>query len=483
MTEPEARHASAGEQPQAPPLGRRETTPDRLPGICLARVAGFKSITDERAIEIRPLTILAGANGSGKSSMMQPLLLLKQTLQASYDPGPLLLDGPHVTFTSFAQLLSRRGAEGSERAFSVGLAGEAGQLLTTTYVQRSNHAITIAKMVQVHGSHTTELRLGMTHDEVERQLPKPVRKLALALSTRGKASRVELRWSVVRSRCFLWVAATPQGEPESRLGETSIPLTSPAGVFELYLRDLIHLPALRGTPERSYRISATSGEFQGTFDNYAASIIAWWWDNRDSEKLEALNQDLRHLGLASGVEPRRVADTRVELRVGSPAHRGRGIGQLKVNIADVGFGVSQALPVLVALRVAEKGQLVYLEQPEIHLHPYAQVRLADVLIDAANRGVRVVAETHSALLLLGIQARVAQGMIPPGNTKLHWFSLGRDGTTNIASADFDELGRYGEWPEDFGRIELEASREYLDAVAQRLQETQGDSGGPEAFSH
>ena len=69
------------------------------------------------------------------------------------------------------------------------------------------------------------------------------------------------------------------------------------------------------------------------------------------------------------------------------------------NIADVGFGVSQVLPVLVALRAADRGRLVYLEEPEIDLHPRAQTKLADILADAAKRGVRVVAETHSTLLL------------------------------------------------------------------------------------
>ena len=72
-------------------------------------VAGFKSISDEQKIEIKPLTILAGPNSSGKSSMMQPALLLKQTLEAPFDAGPILLNGPNVKFTSADQLLSRIG--------------------------------------------------------------------------------------------------------------------------------------------------------------------------------------------------------------------------------------------------------------------------------------------------------------------------------------------------------------------------------------
>ena len=77
-------------------------------GITEISVAGFKSI-ERGSIEIRPLTILAGANSSGKSSIMQPMLLMKQTLDATFDPGPLYLNGPHVLFTEYEQLLHRTG--------------------------------------------------------------------------------------------------------------------------------------------------------------------------------------------------------------------------------------------------------------------------------------------------------------------------------------------------------------------------------------
>ena len=63
---------------------------ETVEGITKIAVSGFKSLAEECAIDIRPLTILAGANSSGKSSIMQPLLMLKQTLEAPYDPGPAI---------------------------------------------------------------------------------------------------------------------------------------------------------------------------------------------------------------------------------------------------------------------------------------------------------------------------------------------------------------------------------------------------------
>src|ERR1051325_644055 len=104
------------------------TKPD---GITRISVSVFKSIPDEQSIEVRPLTILAGANSSGKSSIMQPLLLLKQTLEASYDPGALRLDGPNVRFTSAEQFLSHVGRDKHTDVFSVGIqTGDEDSLIT-----------------------------------------------------------------------------------------------------------------------------------------------------------------------------------------------------------------------------------------------------------------------------------------------------------------------------------------------------------------
>ncbi|HLZ63190.1 MAG TPA: AAA family ATPase [Ktedonosporobacter sp.] len=141
-----------------------------------------------------------------------------------------------------------------------------------------------------------------------------------------------------------------------------------------------------------------------------------------------------------------------------------------VSIADVGIGVSQALPVVVALHTANPGQLVYIEQPEIHLHPRAQYALAEVLADAAKEGKRLVIETHSSILLLGIQTLVAEGKLPPELVKLHWFTQQEDGSTKIDSADLDERGAYGDWAEDFDDVALYSESRYLDAAEARLRE-------------
>ena len=89
-------------------------------GITRIAVEGFKSIVKRQSIDIAPLTILAGANSSGKSSIMQPLLMLKQTLEAGYDPGPLFISdsAPNVKFTSTDQFFSRKSSSHPARIVS-----------------------------------------------------------------------------------------------------------------------------------------------------------------------------------------------------------------------------------------------------------------------------------------------------------------------------------------------------------------------------
>ncbi len=213
--------------------------------------------------------------------------------------------------------------------------------------------------------------------------------------------------------------------------------------------------------------TAVDSEFPGTFENYVASIIHNWQKSKN-KCLQELTNALESLGLTSKIEAKQVDDTQVELRVGRLPKHSDDKNDM-VSIADVGFGVSQTLPVLVALLVAEPGQLVYIEQPEIHLHPRAQVVLAEILANAANRGIKIVLETHSDKLLLAIQSLVAEGKLSPDLVKLHWFTRQENGITKVSSADLDETGAFGDWPEDFGSVSLHLENRYITAAEARLR--------------
>jgi hypothetical protein len=242
---------------------------------------------------------------------------------------------------------------------------------------------------------------------------------------------------------------------------------SPAQPMLPAIQGLAHVRGLRGNPERAYPRSEIGEDLPGAFEPYVASLIHHWAET-EGDRFTGLIQDLRHLGIARYLKAQRIDDTRVELQVARlPAGERFGNTDL-VNIADVGFGVSQALPVLAALRAAAQGQLVYIEQPELHLHPSAQSLMADILVGAALQGIRVVVETHSDLLLRGIQTAIAKGRIAPANVSLNWFTRDRkNGLTRVTKADLDGDGAFGTWPSDFDDVALRAEREYLDAVEAR----------------
>ena len=420
-------------------------------GITRITVKGFKSIADKISVEIRPLTILAGANSSGKSSIMQPILMMKQTLEAPYDPGPLLIDGPNVRFTSAEQFLSRMDDEVMGK-FSMGLEVKSSISFNETFINKPQAGMEIAEISYKNEDGIRILRPDMTRGEITAAYPRWSRQSEKSYTVKAE-----------RDRCFLEVKRDMDEDGESYIK---------TGFSSAYVNDilsLIHVPALRGNPERNYKKTSVGPKFPGTFEIYAASIIHHWQVNEDT-RLNDLGTALERLGLTWKVSSKKVDDVSFEVMVGRFIHGTNGNSKDLVSIADVGFGISQILPVIVALLTAEPGQLVYIEQPEIHLHPLAQTAMAQILADAANRGVKVVAETHSSLLLLSIQSLVAEGKLSPDKVKLHWFKRRpEDGVTEVSSADLDRAGAFGDWPEDFSSAEMDADTRYIHAAEARLE--------------
>jgi len=184
------------------------------------------------------------------------------------------------------------------------------------------------------------------------------------------------------------------------------------------------------------------------------SDLLYQWHISSDEKMRRVNKDLEILGIKK-ISVHIINNNLFSLHIGD------------INISDVGLGTSQTIPAVVMLQEAQEWQFVYLEHPEAHLHPRAQTAMARILANAAARGVQIVVETHSSLLLLAVQTLVAEGYIPPDLVKLHWSTRDEDGSTHITSADLDETGAFGDWPEDFADVELESQIRYLNTAIRR----------------
>lgn len=406
-------------------------------------IEGFKSIKTATTLELGALNVLAGANSAGKSSFMQPLLLLKQTLEAPYDPGPLLIDGPNVQFTEFEQFFSRS----EEKQLRIDLSNAGKYHLHFDFGVDKKEALQLDAFSATDAKGKT-LPLKRVMEPSDQQLLQQLRNYLFPPSFHENKPMV-----VQRKRSFLRVVVE----------DTEAPLwQDPIGKW--LGRGILHIAGLRGNPERSYKRTAVGTEFPGRFDAYVASIIDDWQEQKHPH-LDRLGEQLQALGLTWKIQAKKLGATGIELQVGrlASAHHPSHEDDL-VSIADVGFGVSQVLPVLVALLVAKPGQLVYIEQPEIHLHPKAQRALAGIFAAAIHTGVQVVVETHSTLFLRAIQTLIAQGQVDKSSVKLHWVTRDAQGHTQVQSADLDDAGAYGDWPQDFDETESQAATDYYEAA-------------------
>ena len=457
---------------QTRPRGQlRSARPDFVRDDIFLSVAGFKSVREPIELRIAPLTLISGTNSAGKSSFMQPFLVMKQTLESGFDPGAILLYGPNAKFTLSKQALSRgKSRETQAERFTVGLrSGQWGRRIE--YVEGPDGFSIGADTVFNSGR---ELRL--TQNTKSSQLESRVEEFADANDFLLQGIRdnslfsdyEKISYSVEREGCMLDVTMRLENSGGFQLNLGSSPFELHTSLWTSLLRGIIHVPGLRGNPEREYARSATGTSFPGTFEIYVASIILGWAQN-EPKMLEILSHELESLGLTWKVIGRKKNDAAVEVLVGRLPHAQQGGALDMVSVADVGFGVSQTLPVIISLLVAQPGQIVYLEQPEIHLHPRAQVHLAQALVAAANRGVKVVAETHSSLLIRAIQTQIAEGAIRAKAVSMNWFS--RDDQTGFSRLDvasLDDAGRFGDWPLDFDEVMQDADLAYIDAIRKHL---------------
>jgi predicted ATPase len=121
----------------------------------------------------------------------------------------------------------------------------------------------------------------------------------------------------------------------------------------------------------------------------------------------------------------------------------------EVLLPDVGFGVSQILPVLANCAILPEGSTLLLEQPEIHLHPFAQAALADVLIDAIkNRNIQIIVESHSEHILRRIQRRISREVLSAEEAALYFCSF-ENGASAIEELEVDPYGNIRNWPKHF----------------------------------
>jgi hypothetical protein len=247
--------------------------------------------------------------------------------------------------------------------------------------------------------------------------------------------------------------------------------------YEAQLENLFYLGPLRDFPKRDYlwarsRPTDVGQRGEKAIDAILAATEAGEMRNlKHKAKLrpfeEMIAHWLREMGLIESFSVAEIApgSNRWQARVKTRA------GGSEVLLTDVGFGVSQVLPVITLLQYVPEGSTVILEQPEIHLHPLAQASLADVIIQAAiNRQVQVILESHSEHLLLRLQRRIAEEAISSDDVKLYFCDARKDVST-LTPLEIDLYGNIRNWPDKFmGDAFNEVAAAELKRIERRKQQ-------------
>ncbi|MCA9076580.1 MAG: DUF3696 domain-containing protein [Planctomycetaceae bacterium] len=178
---------------------------------------------------------------------------------------------------------------------------------------------------------------------------------------------------------------------------------------------------------------------------------------------------LKELGLIHSFSVKRISrnSNLYEVRVRKQATSS------EVLITDVGFGVSQILPVIVLCYYVPEGSTIILEQPEIHLHPLVQSGLADVFIDAIKvRGIQILLESHSEHLLRRLQRRIAEEKLDRDSIALYFCDTDH-GHSQLSELDVDMFGNITNWPTDFFGDEFGEMKAMTEAAMHRKMEEAG----------
>ncbi len=225
--------------------------------------------------------------------------------------------------------------------------------------------------------------------------------------------------------------------------------------YEEQLDSIYYLGPLREYPQRDYLWARSRPSDVGQRGEKTIDAILAATDADDTRNIrynarympfqKMIAHWLREMGLIESFSVEEIAEGSNRWQAKVKTRKGAS----DVLLTEVGFGVSQVLPVITLLQYVPEGSTVIFEQPEIHLHPLAQAGLADAIIQAAvHRDVQIIFESHSEHLLLRLQRRIAEEAVDSGDVRLYFCDAPK-GKSQIVPLEVDEMGNIGNWPDRF----------------------------------
>lgn len=345
-------------------------------------------------LPLAPLTLLTGLNASGKSSVLQILALLNQTIHERESSTRLILNGRVVQLGTTADLVDE---ETSKETFRIGLDSDEKGFEWVFSGNRHERSMAV-KRVSVNGK--------VIHDP---QL----------------------------LHCMLPIDD----------GDLTIQ------ALAHHLRDLTYITADRIPPQEAHQLGEPHTKtVVGTRGEHTVSILHWRGDEPVSDELILPELPGILLRQVEGRMRTLFPGFRINLQlIGNSLILGLRLSDTTGfhNPTHAGFGPTQILPIVVAILAANRGDIIMIENPEIHLHPAGQALVGQFMADAARAGIQLLVETHSDHVLNGVRRAVKESRISADQVAIHFFRPRSEGLTQVLSPIIDDSGNIDYWPDGF----------------------------------
>jgi len=425
------------------------------------KLDNFKIWKTTGPMRLAPVTLLLGTNSSGKSSLIQSLLLIRQTVKGDDPNVDLNLGNPDVgdsvTLGQFKDVLCRRWSTSSRigiefRWTPTGAAMDSA-LFTASY-----------RAGKAGSAELQSLRIGLGSKGFIAERSRPG-VYWLWFSGESRRTRQQSEFRPQRSFTFSPAALELVGERAAELRDVGLGLLEELG-------RIIYLGPIRRLAQRDYvwngRLPSGLGDDGArAVDALIASGVAAHAAKRtgklppaEAKLITDTAKWLDAMDLADGLAVQVLGgSTRYELIVERQGER--------TNLKDVGVGVSQVLPVIVAALYAAPGHIVIVEEPESHLHPLAEAVLAELFAEvSAERGVQFIVETHSEHLFRRMQTLMARQRVS-GNQIVMYFVEREGPGAKLHELLINEFGAITNWPDKFFGDAIGETREQAKARAER----------------
>jgi predicted ATPase len=341
------------------------------------------------------LTLLSGSNASGKSSALQALVLLHQTMREHEWSTRLILNGQAIRLGTVADVVDKLHGR---RSFEIGVLDDQACVHWVFTGDRGEMSMEVERVILAGSSH---------------EAPKALQHLL---------------------------------PPDQSPSTTSLAHR---------LRDLTYITAERVGPREVYPLEdRQTARVVGPQGEQAVSVLYWGRDEHVIEglvlhgaaptRLHQVQARMRTLFPGCGIIVQQVAQANVVtlgLRTAEDTDFHRPI--------HVGFGITQILPIVVAALSASQNDILLIENPEVHLHPAGQAQMGQFLAEVASAGVQIIVETHSDHVLNGIRRSVKSGKLTPEQVVIHFFVPRGGNSAQIVSPTMARNGNLDAWPEGF----------------------------------